>query len=151
MHRRRRVARTYPSGGAALRLLLVLALTVAAGCYWSKYDKLCRTHVQLLLEMAQKIDEVTREHDAPPASFAEYRYPLERARDFVRIVTPRFEGRRSLEALRAHCDAYGSVLDASERWRAEAGAESRATMEAALAHLRATGAAVIAALDAERG
>ena len=91
-----RFRRDAPYGGAVVRVLLVLALVTAAGCYWSKYDKLCRTHVQLLNEMAQKLDAVTREEDAPPASFAEYRYPLERARDFVRIVTPRFGGRRSL-------------------------------------------------------
>ncbi len=135
----------------AARPLLALVLLMAAGCYWSKYDKLCRTHVQLLIQMAQKLDAVTREEDAPPASFAEYRYPLERARDFVRIVTPRFAGRRSLAALREHCDAYGVVLEASERWRAEDAAASRAAMDAALTRLRATGAAVIAALDAERG
>jgi hypothetical protein len=141
----------HPRTRALGRLLLLLGLALAAGCYWSKYDKLCRTHVQLLLEMAQKLDEVTREQDAPPASFAEYRYPLERARDFVRIVGPHFAGRPWLEALRAHCDAYGAVLDASEHWRAEAGAESRAAMDVALTRLRATGATVIAALDAERG
>ncbi len=131
--------------------LLAIGLLVAAGCYWSKYDKLCRTHVQLLVEMAQKLDQVTREQDGPPASFAEYRYPLERARDFARIVEPRFAGRPSLAALRTHCDAYGRVLDASERWRADAAVESRAAMDAALLYLRATGAAVIAALDSERG
>lgn len=130
--------------------LLLLASAAVPGCYWSKYDKLCRTHVQLLTEMARKLDAVTREQDGPPASFAEYRYPLERARDFVRIVTPRFAGRRSLAAVSAHCDAYGAVLDASERWRAEDGVVSRAAMDAALARLRATGAAAIVALDAER-
>jgi len=139
-----------PRGGAVLRVLLVLALGASSGCYWLRYDKLCRTHVQLLTEMAQKLDAVTREADGPPASFAEYRYPLERARDFVRIVTPRLEGRRSLAALSAHCDAYGAVLDASERWSADAAVASRAAMDAALARLRETGAAAIAALDAER-
>jgi hypothetical protein len=145
-----RARRAGSYGGAVVRLLLVLALGAAAGCYWSKYDKLCRTHVQLLTEMARKLDAVTREQDGPPVSFAEYRYPLERARDFVRIVTPRFSGRRSLAAVSAHCDTYGAVLDASERWNADAAVASRTAMDAALARLRETGAAAIAALDAER-
>jgi len=145
-----RFRRDAPFGRAALRVLLVLALVTAAGCYWSKYDKLCRTHVQLLTEMAEKLDAVTREEDGPPASFAEYRYPLERARDFVRIVRPRFGGRRSLAAVSAHCDAYGAVLDASEHWSANAAVASRAAMDAALGRLRETGAAALAALDAER-
>ena len=136
---------------AVLRPLLAVVLTLAAGCYWSKYDKLCRTHVELLTAMAEKLDAVTREEDGPPVSFAEYRYPLERARDFVRIVTPHFAGRRSLDALQAHCDAYGGVLDASEHWHGDDALASRAAMDAALARLRATAAAVIAALDAERG
>lgn len=126
---------------------MLLALLVAAGCYWSKYDKLTRTHVQLLLAMAQKLDEVTREAGGPPASFAEYRYPLERARDFGRIVAGRFEGRASLAAFRRFCDAYDEVLHATESMRGEV--TSRDQVERAHALLVADGAAVIAALDAE--
>jgi len=37
--------------------------------------------------------DVTQAEDRPPPSFAEYRYPLERARDFTRIVSGRFGDR----------------------------------------------------------
>ena len=127
--------------------LLALALLLAAGCYWSKYDKLTRTHVQLLLAMAEKLEEVTRDAGRPPASLAEYRYPLERARDFDRIVAGRFEGRPSLVAFRRFCDAYDEVLRVTES--ARGAAASGDALARARAELVADGAAVIAALDAE--
>ncbi len=130
------------------RLLIVLALLLAAGCYWSKYDKLTRTHVQLLVSMAQKLDEVVRAEDGPPASFAEYRYPLERARDFTRIVAGRFENRPSLMAFRTLCDAYEDILRATESLRGDGGAARDALLRAH-AKLDADAAAVSRALDAE--
>ena len=134
----------------AVLVLTLATLGVAAGCYWSKYDKLVRTHVQLLLAMADKLDAVTAEEGVPPASLAEYRYPLERARDFIRIVAPRFEGRSSLAALRRTCDAYGVFVEAAERWRPDAEADGPAAMARAHAALTAAATETISALDAER-
>jgi hypothetical protein len=129
------------------QILVVLAVVLAAGCYFGKYDKLTRTHVQLLLSMAQKLDEVTREQGAPPASLAEYRYPLERARDFTRIVGGRFEGRASLAAFRTFCDAYDGVVKTAESLRGEP--DTDATLARARATLEVNAAAVLRALDAE--
>ncbi len=130
------------------RRIVALVLLLVAGCYWSKYDKLTRTHVELLLSMAAKLAAVTREEGAPPASFAEYRYPLERARDFTRIVAGRFEGRASLAAFRTFCDASEDVWKAAESWRgADPGAN--ADLERAHGKLRADAVAVLHALDAE--
>ena len=133
--------------GGKAQTLVALAVFLAAGCYFGKYDKLARTHVQLLLAMAQKLDDVTRERGAPPESLAEYRYPLERARDFARIVGGRFEGRPSLAAFRDFCDAYDAVVKATESLRGEPDTNG------ILAHARATlderAAAVVRALDAE--
>ena len=134
----------------AVLVLAVAMLGVAAGCYWSKYDKLVRTHVQLLLSMADKLDTVTADEGASPASLAEYLYPLERARDFIRIVAPRFEGRSSLEALRRTCDAYAAFVAAAERWRPDADAGGRDAMARAHEMLAAAGAETLRALDAER-
>lgn len=131
---------------------LGLALVALGGCYWSKYDKLARTHVDLLLAMAQKIDDVVQHNGAPPAALAEYRYPLERARDFARIAARRFEGRPSLTALRELCDAYERLLAVAEGIRgARAPADEAAALRTALATLRTQAASVTAALDAERG
>jgi len=136
------------AGSTGTRLALV-ALALLAGCYWSKYDKLARTHVQLLLAMADKLVAVTGDAGTPPASFAEYRYPLERARDFVRIVAPRFQGRRSVDALRALCDAYEEVLRAAERSTTGDAESTRSALEAARQRLHADASAVLQALDAE--
>jgi len=102
--------------------------------------------VQLLRAMAQKLDDVTREDGAPPASLAEYRYPLERARDFARIVGTRFEGRPSLAAFRACCDAYDDVVKAAESLHG--GADVDGTLARARAVLGERAAAVLRALDA---
>jgi len=129
------------------RLLVAFAVFLAVGCYFSKYDKLARTHVQLLLAMAQKLEDVTREQGAPPASLAEYRYPLERARDFARIVGGRFQGRPSLAAFAAFCDAYDGVVRAAESLRGEPDADG--TLARARAALDQRAATVLGALDAE--
>ena len=123
---------------------------LAGGCYWSKYDKLMRTHVVLLQAMADKIVEVT-ETDGAPQSLAEYRYPLERARDFARIVGRRYAERESLKAFLAFCDAYERVLRLVEARSGPRGTSNDpALLAAARAALGAQASAVIAALDRER-
>jgi hypothetical protein len=130
---------------------LGLVLIASAGCYWSRYDQLARTHVDLLLAMAAKIDDVVRREGAAPATLAEYRYPLERARDFARIAGRRFEGRTSLVALRDLCDAYERLLLVVERMRGAADpAGESAALTTSLATLRTDAAEVIAALDQEK-
>jgi hypothetical protein len=144
------------SSSASVRGLAAAALAVAVtlltgGCYWSKYDKLARTHVDLLLAMAAKMADVVRDEGTPPPALAEYRYPLERARDFARIAARRFEGRPSLTAFRDFCDAYETLLTAADQRGAEVSTEPAAAFDTALAALRARAASVRAALDAERG
>src|SRR3954452_9561884 len=102
----------------AVAAALALVLVGAAGCYFLKYEKLARTHVTILVAMTAKIEDVTARDGTPPASLVEYRYPLERAEDFVRIAARRFDDRSSLHALRELCAAYGRLLDAADRARA---------------------------------
>jgi hypothetical protein len=132
---------------AAWWIVLLAAGWGAAGCYWLRYDALVRTHVDLLLAMARKLEAVTDERGAPPIDLAEYRYPLERARDFARIAGRRFAGRASLGALRALTDDYEAVLDAADRLRVDGGTPARAAFRDRLAALPGRGAAVVAALD----
>jgi hypothetical protein len=135
---------------AAALALALAAAALASGCYWSKYDKLVRTHVALLQAMADKIVEVT-EADGTPASLAEYRYPLERARDFARIVGRRYAGRESLTAFLAFCDAYERILHLVEARSGRDGtSDDPAILAAARAALVAQAARVLAALDRER-
>ena len=111
-----------------------LVLVATAGCYFRKYDKLARTHVAVLVAMAQKLEDVTRRAGGAPAAMGEYRYPLERAEDFARIAAQRFEGRPSLRAFRELCAAYARMLEAVERVRqastsARAGGDGGAAAE----------------------
>jgi len=129
---------------------VLAAAALASGCYWSKYDKLVRTHVALLEAMADKIVEVT-ETDGAPASLAEYRYPLERARDFARIAGRRYAGRESLTGFLAFCDAYEHVLHLVAAPSGRDGTSNDpAILAAARAALVAQGASVLGALDRER-
>jgi hypothetical protein len=136
------------AGTAAL--LIGGALLGAAGCYWLRYDKLARTHVDLLLAMTEKLDDVTRGDGRPPAPTEEYRYPLERARDFIRIAARHRADRRSLAALGALCDAYEDLLTAAERMRAAPrGAGDARAFDAAVAAVRERGGRARSALDRE--
>jgi len=113
----------------------------AGGCYWLRYDALARTHVDLLVSMTTKLEDVTAQGGGP-ARMAEYRYPLDRARDFVRIVEGRFAGRDSLRELRELCSAYERALEAAVR-------PGSRGLEAAAGAVRERAAAALAALDLE--
>jgi len=138
------------------RVALVLAVASAAslgaaGCYWLRYDALARTHVELLREMAAKLADVTGRDGVPPPELAEYRYPLARARDFVRVSARWYEERASLAALRELADAYADLLGAAERLRVRPDAPERRAFAAALDDVRARAGAASAALDRESG
>src|SRR5262245_18636667 len=70
-------------GGRHYLLMLVLFLLALAGCYWLKYGKLMRTHIDLLLSMSKKMSDVLEDQRTiTPNMMDEFSYPLERARDF---------------------------------------------------------------------
>jgi len=93
-------------------LLLFFPLSVSS-CYWLKYGKLMRTHIDLLLSMAKKLSDLLEDHR--PISRQEFSYPLERARDFVRIVSSRYAGRRSLQAFNDFLDTYAEVVKEADQ------------------------------------
>jgi hypothetical protein len=94
--------------------LLLLPLAVG-GCYWLKYGKLMRTHVDLLLSMARKMNDLLE--DRRTISMQEFSYPLERARDFVRIVSSRYAERQSLQAFNSFLDTYAELVKEADRFR----------------------------------
>ena len=105
---------SFPSG---ISLALFLG-TCLLGCYWLQYDKLMRTHVTLLLAMADKmIDLLEREEPIPATAMAEFTYPLTRARDFTRIAAKRYKTRPSLRAFSHFLDTYGAVVQEMDRLR----------------------------------
>ena len=104
------------------RVALVACVVVVGvslgGCYWIKYTKLMRTHVELLLAMTDKMGSFLEDDRAmTPRMMNEFLYPLERARDFVRIVKRFYEGRTSLERFERLLAVYADLLEETERLR----------------------------------
>lgn len=97
----------------------VVAVGVSlSGCYWIKYTKLMRTHVELLLDMTDKMGSFLEDGRAiTPRMMNEFLYPLERARDFARIVKRFYEGRTSLQRFERLLDVYADLLEETERLR----------------------------------
>ncbi len=87
------------------------------GCYWLKYGKLMRTHIDLLVSMAKKMSDLLEDHQT--ISMEEFTYPLDRARDFVRIVSSRYAERRSLQAFSRFLDAYAELVKEIDRLRGQ--------------------------------
>jgi len=99
-------------------VLVLLAPLAMGGCYWLKYGKLMRTHVDLLVSMAKKMGDLLEDRRAiTPNLMDEFSYPWERARDFVRIVSPRYAGRRSLQEFGRFLDIYAELLKEIDRLR----------------------------------
>ena len=102
-------------------MLLFVSLALG-GCYWLKYGKLMRTHIDLLLSMSKKMSDLLEDHRAiTPNMMDEFSYPLERARDFVRIVSSRYAERRSLQAFTHFLDTYAELLKEIDQLRVQDG------------------------------
>ena len=129
-------------------VLLFLLLLTLGGCYWLKYGKLMRTHIDLLLSMADKMGSLLEaERTITPAMMSEFSYPLERARDFARIVGRRYAERQSLQAFRQFLDIYAELVHETDRLRVLNGDLSGFHERVAALHKQAT--VVEAALAAE--
>jgi hypothetical protein len=99
-------------------LLAFLFPLSTSGCYWLKYGKLMRTHVELLLSMAQKMSDLLEDRRTiTPTMMNEFSYPLDRARDFVRIVGQRYAERGSLQAFVEFLDTYTELVKETEQLR----------------------------------
>ena len=109
----------YPLVRASILLGLVLQCSLG-GCYWLKYEKLMHTHIQLMLAMTDKMNRLLKDNDTlTPAMMNEFLYPLERARDFSRIVAQRYADRPSLAAFNQFLDLYQSLVTEADRLRVQ--------------------------------
>lgn len=108
---------------ARVSILLCLLLPCSlGGCYWLKYEKLMHTHIQLMRAMTDKMNRLLEDNDPlTPAMMNEFLYPLERARDFSRIVTQRYADRPSLTAFNQLLDLYQSLVTEADRLRVQPG------------------------------
>ena len=137
------VKRRFPGLVAA-----ALAAILAASCYWQKYDELVRTNVELLVAMAAKMESLLERDDAERRmAMNEYRYPLERARDFARIVRGRYGEEESFRRFEEFLGVYQRTLEAAERLRTDPASDRALRFRPEVERLRAAGAAVLAAVD----
>ncbi len=108
-----------------LRVGILLGLVLQCslgGCYWLKYEKLMHTHIQLMQAMTDKMNRILEDNDTlTPVMMNEFLYPLERARDFSRIVAQRYADRPSLAAFDRLLDLYQSLVTEADRLRVQPG------------------------------
>lgn len=90
-------------------------IACVVGCYWYRYADLVRTHTELLTAMVEKLCVQPRSALERRAGFTEYEYPLERARDFERIVARRCPRRRSLAAFHRVLALYHRIVGDAAR------------------------------------
>ena len=81
-----------------------------------------RTHVDLILSMTDKMSRLVEDNEtATPTTMREFLYPLERARDFARIVSPRYADRASLTTFVELLNIYAQAVREMDRLRVTAG------------------------------
>ncbi len=104
--------------GRRVVLCSLVLLCSLGGCYWLKYEKLMHTHVELLLAMTDKMSRLVEDNETiTPTMMTEFFYPLERARDFVRIIAQRYPDRRSLSIFSQFLDIYERIVNETDRLR----------------------------------
>jgi hypothetical protein len=97
---------------AATTLALATALVLVGGCYWSRYPEVMETHLVLLDQYARKLESFSGQgREVAIQDWAEYVYPLQRARDFARIAARRYPDRASLARFRETLDRYAVLVD----------------------------------------
>jgi hypothetical protein len=133
--------------GSGKRVLSSFLAVVLVGCYWQRYPELTRTHVELLLQYARRLDDVLRDRgELRSRDLTELRYPYDRARDFARIVRSRMQDRSSFRSFERFLDRYRELLEAIDRDRAESRHDEIARI---VRSLDADGEAVLDALRSE--
>jgi hypothetical protein len=138
-----------PWASSALRLTCVIAVLVA-GCYWLRYHDLVETHCELLedLSVATLAQVEALPPRIAPGDVERLRYPLQRAREFIRIAEQRHAGSASLAELTGLVGAYEALLDAVERLRV--GMTDAAPIPPLVADVRARAERVRAAVRSEK-
>jgi hypothetical protein len=97
---------------AAQRFALAVAVLLAVGCYWSRYPELMETHLVLLDQYARKLESLAADgRTVALKDWAEFVYPLERARDFARIAAQRYPDLDSLARFRDVLERYAVLVD----------------------------------------
>ncbi|MFQ5477751.1 MAG: hypothetical protein ACE5E4_03955 [Candidatus Binatia bacterium] len=97
--------------------ILFFCVAFVAGCYWLRYPDIVRTHVELLERMAldgRDMVAAGMEGRLDSRELERFRYPLERAKGFQRLVGPRFAGKESLALFSDFLGEYEALLELME-------------------------------------
>ena len=126
------------------RSVLLLLLVCLAGCLWRSYGTIMDVHLDVLTQTANKLYSVVESGRGPTAeSMAEYVYPAQRAREFMRQFSS-YSSRRSYQQFGALVDRYEALVREVDAARSQGrlGAETVAKLKSESAVLRASADAI---------
>jgi hypothetical protein len=90
--------------------LTILLLACAAGCLWRSYGAIMDVHLDVLTQTADKLNSVVESGRGPTAEgMAEYVYPAQRAREFMRQFSS-YSSRRSYQQFGVLVDRYDALV-----------------------------------------
>jgi hypothetical protein len=130
------------------RLTIVL-VACAAGCLWRSYGTIMDVHLDVLTQTADKLYSVVASGRGPTAEgMAEYVYPAQRAREFMRQFSS-YSSRRSYQQFGVLVDRYDAMVREVDAARAQGrlGSEAAARVKREGDALRALAVETRAALQ----
>ena len=101
------------------RLVLLGVLVVCTGCLWRGYATIMSVHLDVLTQMAAKLCSVVEAGRGPTAEgMAEYTYPAQRGREFLRQFS-RYKAQRSYQEFGTFLGRYEAMVHDVDAARAE--------------------------------
>jgi hypothetical protein len=101
------------------RRLGILLLVCAAGCLWRSYGTIMAVHLDVLTQTADKLSSVVASGRGPTAEgMAEYVYPAQRAREFMRQFSG-YRDRKSYQQFGVLVGRYEALVREVDAARAQ--------------------------------
>jgi hypothetical protein len=130
--------------------LTILLIVCAAGCLWRSYGTIMDVHLDVLTQTADKLRSVVEGGRGPTAEgMAEYIYPAQRAREFMRQFSS-YSSRRSYQQFGVLVDRYDAMVREVDAARSQGrlGSEEAARVQSAGDALHVLAVEIRAALHA---
>jgi hypothetical protein len=101
-----------------MRRAAVLLLFLCAGCLWRSYATILTVHVDVLMSTAEKLVSVVESgRGLTTEGMAEYVYPAQRGREFLRQFTS-YKDRHSYQQFGVFLDHYEAFVKEADATRA---------------------------------
>ncbi len=95
---------------AMFRRLALLGVVVCSGCLWRGYATIMSVHLDVLTQMTAKLCSVIEAGRGPTAEgMAEYAYPAQRGREFLRQFSG-YQSRRSYQEFGTFLERYEAMV-----------------------------------------